>query len=71
MSFNVDKFMLMQFGKNSILKNDYNYLSPDYKSVIVPADSVRDLGIKIGLDGTYKEHINDVCSKANKKNGFY
>ena len=67
MTFNDHKFMLLQFGTNYNLSQEYNYLTPNEDNVILPSNDIRDLGIQISCDGTYKDHISKIISKSNQR----
>ena len=43
MSFNAGKFQLIHYGRDTELRKEYNYMSPDYSSIISPSTVVRDL----------------------------
>ena len=70
MSFNAEKFLLLQFGKNNDLKIQYNYMTPNCDSNILPTDNVRDLGVQVDNDGSFNTHINKICTKAKQRIGF-
>ena len=63
----MDKFQLLQYGRNSELKEDYNYFLGNYYSILYPNEECKDLGIIMTLDGKFNNHINTIYSKVNKK----
>ena len=48
----------------------YTYLSPDLSDVIVPEDTVRDLGVIFNKDRNFSNHINKITTKAKQRIGF-
>ena len=68
--FNNNKFKLLQFGKNKELKESYTYLSPDLSDVIIPEDTVRDLGVTFNKDGNFSNHISNIAKKARQRIGM-
>jgi len=70
MLFNDHKFMLLQFGRNSNLQNQYNYVTPNMDNIISPSNDVRDLGVQISADGSYTDHISKVINKMKQRIGF-
>ena len=66
MKFNNEKFKLLQFGKNENLKKAYTYLSPDLSDVIIPEDTVGDLGVTFNKDGNFNNHISNITKKARQ-----
>ncbi len=63
MSFNNSKFELIRRGLDSTLKLCTNYTSSD-GSIIDDKDHVKDLGITMSSDCTFREHINKMCQSA-------
>ena len=63
MSFNSCKFELVQYGKNEILKEQSAYKT-DKNSFISKKNVVKDLGILMSSDGTFKDHIFNVANRA-------
>ena len=68
MEFNKTKFQVMRYGPDEELKNNTPYFSGNYEEVIEQYSSLRDLGVKLQDDGTFAEHIENVCRKA-RQNG--
>ena len=69
MEFNSTKFQVLQFGSNKVSK-EYNYFSPGWENPIIPSDSVKDLGVHIDNDFSYKTQVEEVCLKVKKKVGW-
>ena len=69
MLFNNKKFELLRYGKNEDLKNSTFYLSAD-NEVIEEKETLRDLGITVNNQGTFDDHISNVCVKVKQKCGW-
>ena len=63
MSFNSSKFELIRRVMDSTLKLCTNYTSSE-GSIISDKDHVKDLGITMSSDCTFREHINKMCQTA-------
>ena len=63
MSFNSSKFELIRRGPDSTLKLCTNYTSSE-GSIISDKDHVKDLGITMSADCTFREQINKMCQSA-------
>ena len=63
MTFNDLKFEMLRFGPDTTLKICTNYTSPD-GAIINSKDHVKDLGVTVSADGTFREHINKICLSA-------
>ena len=70
MQFNSGKLKLIKFGKDQTLKSNRTYFGLDHKKVISDSDDVRDLGIHITPDATFKFHISKVISQVNQRIGY-
>ena len=64
MTFNSNKFECLRYGYNHELKENTSYLSSDRLPITV-VDNVKDLGITMSSDGTFKNHINTAIHTAN------
>ena len=64
MKLNGSKFEHLAYGKNKELKMNSTYLNNDCKK-IKNEESVRDLGIIMSSDCSFKQHISKVISRAN------
>lgn len=62
MSFNSSKFELIRYGRNNDLKTATSYYTDD-GSIIEEASTVKDLGVLMSNNCTFREHINDVIVK--------
>ena len=67
MIFNGKKFEMMRYGKNSDLKNNTSYFSPEYEDIIEVKDTLRDLGIIMSDNASFKNHIQKVCTSVKQK----
>ena len=70
MKFNISKFNVVKFGRNQDLKENYNYFGPNSEEIMIDNDEVRDLGVIISPDGSYKAHISKTISKINQRIGY-
>ena len=66
MEFNSDKFECISFGGG---ETKQNYLSPS-EEPIVYRDSLRDLGVIMSKDCTFRPHIQNVITKASRMAGW-
>ena len=66
MCWNQTKFQVLRVGKNEDLKNSTFYLSAD-NEVIEEKETLRDLGITVNNQGTFDDHISNVCVKVKQK----
>ena len=62
MSFNEDKFQLLQIGSDDSLKLPYQHGNIN----ITKSENVRDLGVVISEDLSFKHHITEMVSNATK-----
>ena len=69
MEFNSTKFQVLHFG-NKKPSLDYNYFSPNYDNPIIPSSNVKDLGVYIDSDFSYRTHVDEVCKKVKKRVGW-
>ena len=63
MDFNNNKFELIRYGLNQIIKDATSYSAPD-GSHIPEKTHVKDLGVTMSNNVTFSEHINKICQKA-------
>ena len=61
--FNNKKFEALRYGINEILKLTTSYTAPD-GTLIAEKDQLRDLGVTMSADSTFKQHINNICLSA-------
>jgi ribonuclease P/MRP protein subunit RPP40 len=66
MEFNSDKFECISFGGG---ETKQNYLSPS-EEPIVYRDSLRDLGVIMSNDCSFRPHIQNVITKASRMAGW-
>ena len=69
MEFNSLKFELLRYGKNKELKEETSYVSPEW-NVIEEKDQVKDLGITMSSDATFKAHINNIIESAKRTSAW-
>ena len=69
MEFNGSKFQVIRYGHNEDIKNDTTYFTGDYNEIIERYSSLRDLGVQLQEDATFKDHIENICKKARQKCG--
>ena len=65
MQFNSDKFECLRYGSNKDIKEVTCYTS-NTGSTITVKDSLRDLGVTMSSDGSFKKHITGAIDAANK-----
>ena len=70
MEFNGSKFQGIRYGQNEDIKNDTTYFTGEYNEIIERFSSLRDLGVQLQEDATFKEHIENICKKARQKCGW-
>ena len=70
MKWNNSKFQVLRTGKNSDIKENTTYFSPEYTNIVEEVDVVRDLGIYIDSDLTYSSHRTLTLKKIWKKLGW-
>ena len=63
-AFNNKKFEALRYGIDEILKLTTSYTAPD-GTLISVKDHIRDLGVTMSADATFKEHINKIYQSAN------
>ncbi len=69
MKFNSLKFEALRYGRNKELKELTSYVSPEWQ-VIEEKTCVRDLGVLMSTDTTFKEHINKIISSAKRMSAW-
>ena len=63
MQFNDLKFELLRYGKDEELKLSTSYISPSF-NLIEEKSNVKDLGVTLSADATFKTHINNIVESA-------
>ena len=69
MVWNAVKFQLLRMGPNKDIKENTYIFSPNYGEVILESDHVKDLGILVDDNLTYKVQRNKAISKVSKTAG--
>ena len=62
-SFNDKKFEALRHGNDETLKMSTSYTAPD-GTIIAEKSNLRDLGVTMSADGTFRQHINNICQSA-------
>ena len=57
-------FQVIRYGRNINLKENTENFVGDYQEVIERFSSLRDLGVEINEEGTFTEHIENICKKS-------
>ena len=68
MIFNDTKFELLRYGENKFLKESTNYLGLSGKK-IEKHEHVRDLGVVMSSDASFRVRIHQVAATARKYKG--
>ena len=63
MVFNTKKFETLRYGTDDVLKAIISYTSPD-GSIIPDKDHLRDLGVTMSANGSFRQHISEMCQAA-------
>ena len=63
MLFNNKKFEVLRYGRDDTLKLTTSYTAPD-GTIISDKDHIRDLGITMSANGSFKQHISLMCQSA-------
>ena len=69
MHFNADKFECLRFCGKPQSNPEYKYLAPDNAEIQVKSH-LRDLGVEISCDLTFKAHINKAVTGASRLAGW-
>lgn len=70
MIFNATKFELIRYGPDDNLKNETVYFTPEMSNIIERKSYLRDLGVVMADDFTFRKHIDQIQSKVTKKAGW-
>ena len=70
MEFNGLKFQALKYGRNSEMKDEYEYVNSEFPQFIENVNSTRDLGIIMSTDGHFDEHIDKVVTKSRQRCGW-
>ena len=69
MSFNGDKFQLLRYGQDELLKESTSYTDCNGKQIAVTSNA-KDLGVLMSSDGTFVDHIASIVQKATQMSGW-
>ena len=69
MQFNSLKFELLRYGKDTNLKQETSYVSPEWNT-IEEKEHVKDLGVTLSPDATFKQHITNIIESAKRMSGW-
>ena len=70
MRWNNNKFQMLRLGKRDDLKQDTIYFLPGMDGIIEVEECVKDLGIQVDHNLTYKTHRQKALTKVVKKLGW-
>ena len=70
MVFNGTKFQLIRYGHDEDLKNNTEYFTEGTNNIIERSETLRDLGVILSDDATFKDHIEHVVKKVRQKTGW-
>jgi len=69
MNFNSLKFELLRYGRNQELKEKTCYVTPEWE-LIEEEHNVKDLGITLSGDCSFKKHINNIIESAKRMSSW-
>ena len=69
MEFNSLKFELIRYGRNEELKDKTCYVTPEWE-LIEGKDFVKDLGITLSRDCSFKQHISNITESAKRMSSW-
>ena len=64
MKFNGTKFQVLRLGNNSDLKDDTVYFTENMSNIIEQFETIKDLGVVMNDQATFKNHIEKALKKA-------
>ena len=70
MKWNEVKFQMMRFGKDTELKENTDFFTPEYEERIEEKNTIKDLGVLVDVDLRYSSQIMSAVSKARRKLGW-
>ena len=70
MRWNDLKFQILRIGRNEDIKENTTVFSPDYGEVVESKDTIKDLGIMVEKEFTYKDHLRKAVSKTKQKSAW-
>ena len=68
-SFNDKKFEALRYGSDETLKLSTSYTAPN-GTIITEKPHLRDLGVTMSADGTFSQHISNMCQTAKNMCGW-
>ena len=70
MKFNGKKFQVVRYGKDENLKDETLYFTENTENIVERYETVRDLGVMMSDDATFKDQIEKVAKKVRQKTGW-
>ena len=70
MQFNGKKFQVVRYGKDENLKNETLYFTENTENIVERHEVVRDLGVMMSDDASFKDQIEKVAKKVRQKTGW-
>ena len=70
MKFNGKKFQVMRYGNDEDLKNDTLYFTENVENIVERKETIRDLGVMMSDDASFKDQIEKVVKKVRQKTGW-
>ena len=68
--FNGTKFQLIRLGNSSDIKDDTLYFTENMSNIIDQFETIKDLGVVMNDQATFKNHIEKALKKARQKMGW-
>ena len=59
---------VIRYGHDEDLKNNTEYFTEGTNNIIERSETLRDLGVILSDDATFKDHIEHVVKKVRQKN---
>ena len=60
----------MRYGSDEDLKNDTLYFTENVENIVERKETIRDLGVMMSDDASFKDHIDKVMKKVRQKTGW-
>ena len=70
MKFNGKKFQVVRYGKDENLKDETLYFTENTEHIVERQEVVRDLGVLMSDDATFRDQIEKVARKVRQKTGW-
>ena len=64
MEFNETKFEVLRYGRDNNIKENTNYQTT--KGTILGKDNLKDLGVIVSNEATFKQYISSICESARR-----